>query len=72
MGKLIIAVVLAAWVVAIAILSVQNATPLSLRFFGLESIQIPFGVVLALFAAVGMVLMAIALMLFGGLQRLSR
>ncbi|PSN17748.1 hypothetical protein C7271_16110 [filamentous cyanobacterium CCP5] len=72
MAKLIIAVVLAGWVAAIAILSVQNATPISLKFFGLQSIQIPFGVVLALFAAAGMVLAAIALGMLGELKRPSR
>jgi uncharacterized integral membrane protein len=55
MARSIIGIVLALWVVAIAILSVQNATPISLQFFGLSSIQIPVGVMLAFFAAGGMV-----------------
>lgn len=58
MTQLIVAVVMALWVVAIAILSVQNATPISLQFLGLRSIEIPFGVVMAFFFAIGMALAA--------------
>lgn len=40
---------------AIAIVSVQNATPVSLRFLTFESIQIPVGLVLTFFVALGMI-----------------
>ncbi|MEA5616735.1 LapA family protein [Cronbergia sp. UHCC 0137] len=53
--NLFISVVIAVWVIAIAIISVQNATPVSLRFLIFQSIQIPFGLVLAFAAAVGLV-----------------
>lgn len=55
MAKLLVSLVLAGWGVAIALLSVQNATPVALRLFGLRSIELPFGLVLALTAAVGLV-----------------
>ncbi|WYM02314.1 MAG: LapA family protein [Gloeotrichia echinulata DVL01] len=57
--NLLISVVIAVWVVAIAIISVQNATPVSLKFFTLQSIQIPFGLLLAFSAGVGLIGIAI-------------
>lgn len=65
MIKLVFALVPALWVAAIAIVAVQNATPVSLRWLTLESIEIPFGVLLAFGAAGGMVVMALVLMLLG-------
>ena len=62
---LIIAVILAVWIMAIAILSVQNATPVTLKFLAYESIRLPVGVVLAFSTAAGAILGAIiALPLF--------
>ncbi|HEY9761840.1 MAG TPA: hypothetical protein V6D07_04905 [Trichocoleus sp.] len=69
MAKLLTALVPALWVVLIAIVSVQNATPISLQFLGLRSIEIPFGVVLAFFAAVSMVVTALLLPVLSGLIR---
>lgn len=62
--NLIACLVLASWAIAIAIFSVQNATPVSLRFFGFESIQIPVGVLLAFSLGMGVMLGAIALPVF--------
>jgi len=45
---------LATWVSAIALVSVQNATPVSLRFLMLRSVQIPVGLLLGLSASIGM------------------
>lgn len=59
LANLITSVVLAVWVVAIAILSVQNATLVSLRFLFFESIKLPVGLVLAFFVGVGIIGMAI-------------
>jgi len=58
-SNLLISVIVAVWVVAIAIISVQNATPVSLKFFTYQSIQIPFGLVLAFCAGVGLIGIAI-------------
>ncbi len=66
MNKVILAVVPAVWVVAMAIISVQNATPVSLKFLFLESVELPFGVVLSLGAAAGMVMGAVAIALWPG------
>ncbi|MFH7024650.1 MAG: DUF1049 domain-containing protein [Heteroscytonema crispum UTEX LB 1556] len=53
--NLVTSLVLAVWVIAIAILSVQNYTPVSLRFLTFQSIQIPFGIILAFCAGLGMI-----------------
>jgi uncharacterized integral membrane protein len=46
----------ALWIAAIAILSVQNATPVALQFLWFESVELPVGVVLSFCAAGAMVL----------------
>jgi uncharacterized integral membrane protein len=53
--NLVTSLVLAVWVIAIAILSVQNYTPVSLRFLTFQSIQIPFGIIIAFCAGLGMI-----------------
>ncbi|AFY32396.1 LapA family protein [Calothrix sp. PCC 7507] len=58
-SNLLISVILAVWVVAIAIISAQNAAPVSLKFFTYQSIQIPFGLVLAFSAAIGLIGIAV-------------
>jgi lipopolysaccharide assembly protein A len=63
-ANLIACLTLAVWAIAIAIFSVQNATPVSLKLLGFESIQMPVGVVLAFSGGMGVVLGAIALLLF--------
>jgi uncharacterized integral membrane protein len=59
-ANLLTSIVLAGSVAAIAILSVQNATAISLKFLVFQSIQLPIGVVLAFSAAVGAIGGAIA------------
>ncbi|HEY9643208.1 MAG TPA: lipopolysaccharide assembly protein LapA domain-containing protein [Coleofasciculaceae cyanobacterium] len=61
MAKLLIMVIVAFWVSAIALISVQNATPIVLKFLTFQSVQLPMGLVIALSAAIGMVGMAIIL-----------
>jgi uncharacterized integral membrane protein len=58
-ANLLISIVIAVWVIAIALISVQNATPVSLRFLIFQSIQIPFGLVLAFSVAVGLLGVAV-------------
>ncbi|MGB3651124.1 MAG: LapA family protein [Rivularia sp. (in: cyanobacteria)] len=53
--NLLISIIVALWIMAIAIISVQNATPVSLRFLTFETIQIPVGLMLAFCVAVGMI-----------------
>jgi uncharacterized integral membrane protein len=61
MTNFLTALFFAFWVCAIALISVQNATPISLRFLSFQSVPVPLGVVLAGCAALGMTGMAIAL-----------
>lgn len=53
--NLLISLILAGWMLAIALISVQNATPVSLRFLSFQSIQIPMGLVLALSVSLGLI-----------------
>ncbi|MBD2246214.1 LapA family protein [Nostoc sp. FACHB-888] len=57
--------IIAIWVIAIAIISVQNATPVSLKFLTFQSIQIPMGLLLAFSACVGLIGMALLQPLWG-------
>ncbi len=65
MANLLISLIFAAWVVTIAVLSVQNATPVALTFLFFKSIEIPVGVVLAVSAGAGMAGTAALLPLWG-------
>ncbi len=66
MIRLMLALVPALWGVAIAIIAVQNATPVSIQLLNLQSIAIPFGVLLAFCVAAGMLAAAIVLLVLGG------
>lgn len=59
-ANLLTSLIIAGWISAIAILSIQNFTPVSLKFLGFETIQLPVGIVLAFSVAVGVVGGAIA------------
>jgi len=59
MARLLAALIVAAWVSGIAILSVQNATLVSLQFLVFRSVQMPVGVVLAFCVAIGAIVMAL-------------
>lgn len=65
-ANLLTTLVIASWVLAIAILSLRNVTPVSLKFLTYQSIQLPFFLVLAFCAVLGMIVMAL-LQLFWGL-----
>jgi uncharacterized integral membrane protein len=54
-ANFLISLIVAIWVVAIAILSVQNFEPVSLKFLTFQSIKIPVGIVLAFSAGVGLI-----------------
>jgi len=60
---LFLSVVLATWILAIALISVQNATPISLRFLVFQSIQVPFGLMLAFWVAVGLITVSVGQLL---------
>lgn len=65
LANLLISIVVALWVVGTAILAVQNAEPVSLRFLTFQSIQIPVGLVLAFGAGVGIIGVALLQPLWG-------
>ena len=69
LANLLTSIIVAVWVVAIAILSVQNATLVSLRFLNFQSIQLPMGLVLAFSAGVGLIAVALILPLWGAPSR---
>jgi uncharacterized integral membrane protein len=54
--NLIISAIVAVWIVAIALLSVQNATIVSIKFLFWESVQLPWGLILAGAAGIGFLL----------------
>ncbi len=59
----------ALWVLAIAIIAVQNATPIALQFLTFQSVALPFGVILSFGVVVGMLGTALLLALPSGSNR---
>ncbi len=57
--------IVALWIGAIAILSVQNFTPVSFQFFTFQSIKIPIGIILAFAVGLGAVGTALLQLLLG-------
>lgn len=66
MVKPLVAVIPAVLMVAIAILSVQNATPISVAFLNASTVALPVGVWVAFALGFGMVGTALLLSMFGG------
>lgn len=64
--NLLTSLIVALWIGAIAILSIQNITPVSLKFLMFESIQLPVGLVLTGSVGVGLIVGAIAPLLWQG------
>ncbi len=60
-SPIISSIILALWISGIAILSVQNATPISLKFISLQSIPIPVGVILSFSVSIGVIISSILL-----------
>lgn len=58
--NLLTSTILAGWISAIAIISVQNYTAVSVKFLSFESIEMPVGIVLGFAVGVGLVCGAIA------------
>ncbi|HEY9823770.1 MAG TPA: LapA family protein [Candidatus Sericytochromatia bacterium] len=70
-ANLVTSLIVAGWICAIAILSIQNITPISLKFLNFETIQLPVGIVLAFSVGLGLIGGAIAPVLWqlAGRQR---
>lgn len=69
--SLLISLILTFWMITGAIVSIQNAETVSLRFLTFESIQIPFGLLLTFSAATGIIGISLLRLLwgFGGVKR---
>ncbi|NJL41915.1 MAG: DUF1049 domain-containing protein [Cyanobacteria bacterium RM1_2_2] len=64
MTRFLTSLILAFWVSAIALIAIQNATPVALQFLNLRTIEIPLGLVMAFSASIGMVGTALAVTLW--------
>ncbi|NEO03704.1 MAG: DUF1049 domain-containing protein [Moorea sp. SIO1F2] len=60
LGLLLTSLIVAIWISAIAIFSIQNITEVSVKFLVFESIDLPIGVVLAVSVGIGLLGGAIA------------
>lgn len=64
-ATLITAGIVAVWVGAIALIAIQNAAPIALRFLAFQSIDLPFGLVIAFSVVLGILGTAIVQPLLG-------
>lgn len=69
--NLIASILVAAWMITLAVFSIQNITPISLKFLMFESIKFPVGVLLSFCAAGGVILGAIAPLLVARPRKLK-
>lgn len=53
LASFLTSLIIAGWICAAAIVAVQNFTPVSFKLFTFQSIEVPFGVMLALSAGLG-------------------
>lgn len=65
-ANLLLAALITAWLVFVATLSIQNITPISLKFFTFRSVEIPFGVLLTFGVGAGLGVGALIPLLLGG------
>jgi uncharacterized integral membrane protein len=61
MTRFVTSLVLAVWISAMALIAIQNATPVVFQFLTVQSVAIPLGLVLAFSASLGMVGAALAI-----------
>jgi uncharacterized integral membrane protein len=64
-ATLITACIVAVWIGAIALIAIQNATPVALRFLTFQTIEIPFGLIIAFSIMIGILGSAIAQPILG-------
>ncbi|MCW6034790.1 DUF1049 domain-containing protein [Spirulina subsalsa FACHB-351] len=55
-SNLLISLLITAWLVTIAVISIQNITPISLNFLTFSSVEIPFGVLLTFGVGLGLLI----------------
>jgi uncharacterized membrane protein YciS (DUF1049 family) len=71
MIKLLLSLILALWICTIALVAAQNGTRVAIQFLGVQSIQIPFGILLAFSVAIGMVATTLLLPLLRSPSRVA-
>ncbi|AFZ46008.1 hypothetical protein Cyast_0024 [Cyanobacterium stanieri PCC 7202] len=54
-SNLVITLIISFWIIILPIFAIQNVAPISLQFFGLQSISIPLGILISLSVASGTV-----------------
>ncbi len=59
MVTFVLCLILSLWIAAIAVLSVQNATAVSVQFLWFRSVELPLGVILAFSVAAGLLSVAV-------------
>ncbi|MBW4442290.1 MAG: DUF1049 domain-containing protein [Plectolyngbya sp. WJT66-NPBG17] len=64
-ATLITACIVAVWIGAISLIAVQNAAPIALKFLAFQTIELPFGLVIAFSVMLGILGTAIAQPLLG-------
>ncbi|MBE9195061.1 LapA family protein [Synechocystis sp. LEGE 06083] len=69
MSQLAIAMVLALGLISLALLTIQNVTPVALSFLTLQSIEMPVGLLLVFAVAGGLVVGSLLVPLSGGSRR---
>ncbi|AUC62134.1 hypothetical protein AA637_13700 [Cyanobacterium sp. HL-69] len=52
-SNLIITLIISFWIIILPIFAIQNVAPISLQFFGLQSISIPLGILVSFSVASG-------------------
>ena len=62
--NIISSTIAAVWIAAIAVFSIQNIEPVSLKFLVLPAVEFPVGVLLAFCGAIGFVLGSFVPLLF--------
>ena len=71
-AHLLMMLIVAGWLGAIALFSIQNVTTVSLQFLGFASISLPIGLLLTLSAGIGMILGAVLPLFLSSSKRSNR
>lgn len=72
LANLMSAVIVVMWISAIALVSIQNITSVSLKFFTFSTIPLPFGILLAFCVSIGILLGAIIPIFIPGSPRRNK
>lgn len=59
LSKFLISILISFCLILFAVFSIQNITPISLKFFVFQSVQLPIGILLCLIFSLGMIFASI-------------